>query len=49
MIGNTSLDHVAFEVPDIDGVMRASDARRLAEPPTRRFDIVTHLAEALPS
>lgn len=111
-IGNTSLNHVAFEVADIDGVMRASgrlkqhgfgiewgvgrhgpgsnvfsyfidpndlaieytaeiqqvddatyavgtpeswargknlDAWGLAEPPTRRFDIVTHFADAVPS
>jgi catechol 2,3-dioxygenase-like lactoylglutathione lyase family enzyme len=111
-IGNTSLNHVAFEVADIDGVMRASgrlkqhgfgiewgvgrhgpggnvfsyfidpndlaieytaeieqvddatyavgtpetwargnnlDAWGLAEPPTRRFDIVTHFADAVAS
>jgi catechol 2,3-dioxygenase-like lactoylglutathione lyase family enzyme len=111
-IGNTSLNHVAFEVADIDGVMRASgrlktngfpvewgvgrhgpgsnvfsyfidpndlaieytaeiqqiddrthvvgtpeswsrgknlDAWGLADPPTRRFDIVTHFADAVPS
>ena len=110
-IGNTSLNHVAFEVADIDGVMRASgrlkqcgfpvewgigrhgpganvfsyfidpsglaieytaeiqqiddathvpgtpqtwargknlDAWGLAEPPTRRFDIATHFADAAP-
>jgi catechol 2,3-dioxygenase-like lactoylglutathione lyase family enzyme len=111
-IGNTSLNHVAFEVADIDGVMRASgrlkqngfaiewgvgrhgpgnnvfsyfidpdnlaieytaeieqvddatytvgtpqtwargknlDAWGLADPPSRRFDIATHFAEAVPS
>lgn len=111
-IGNVSLNHVAFEVADIDGVMRASgrlktngypvewgvgrhgpgsnvfsyfidpsglaieytaeiqqiddrthvagtpetwargknlDAWGLAEPPTRRFDIASHFAEAVPS
>ncbi len=109
-IGNTSLNHVAFEVADIDGVMRASgrmkqhgfpiewgvgrhgpgnnvfsyfidpnelpievtaeiqqiddgthvvgtpeswargsnlDAWGLAEPPTRRFDVMTHFADAV--
>lgn len=111
-IGNTSLNHVAFEVADIDGVMRASgrlkqngfaiewgvgrhgpgsnvfsyfidpnelaieytaeiqqvddatyvvgtperwargsnlDAWGLADPPTRRFDVATHFAEAVPA
>jgi catechol 2,3-dioxygenase-like lactoylglutathione lyase family enzyme len=111
-IGNTSLNHVAFEVANIDGVMRASgrlkqsgyavewgvgrhgpggnvfsyfidpndlaieytteiaqvddathtvgtpetwargsnlDAWGLAEPPSRRFDIATHFADAVPT
>lgn len=111
-IGNTSLNHVAFEIPDIDGVMRASgrlkqnghavewgigrhgpgsnvfsyfidpnelaieytaeveqvddatyvpgtpekwmrgknlDAWGLADPPSRRFDVATHFAEAVHS
>ena len=111
-IGNTSLNHVAFEIPDMDGVMRASgrlkqhgygiewgvgrhgpgnnvfsyfidpnelaieytteiqqvddatyrvgtpeswargknlDSWGLAEPPSRRFDLATHFADAAPS